>query len=290
MRSALICRTVCLLAFLSNFPVSPAYAQDSDASSVNWAYSSYFGSGWYQIEGDQDVYVLRMTPRWTTREFAIDRFGNRRMGVKFKLPITAGLNVFELDNIPGALEPENLSSLSITPGVDIEIPVTTRWLLRPFASLGWGTILNDSESAWTYWGGIKSRYGFQSGKLGWALLNSVGFVGHSPSSGPSEKFWPLSIGFEFDYPVFQPTDNDAQLFLYWHLNYTTFEDDVDFDTEIGKVDPIVDQWEIALAIGKREGRIKVWFMEFDRLGLGYRASSNGELRGITFVFRSLFDL
>ena len=122
------------------------------------------------------------------------------------------------------------------------------------------------------------------------MLNSIGFVGYSPSNGPSEKFWPISIGFEFDYPVFAPTDTGDQLVLYWHTNYTTFEDDVDFDADLGGVDPISDQWELAFAIGKRDKKIKIWFMQFDRLGLGYRASSNGELKGINLVFRSLFEL
>ena len=279
-----------LLALLSIFAGSLAHAQELDANSIHWAYSAYFGSGWYQVEGEQDVYVLRMTPRWTTREYAIDDFGNRDMGVKIKAPITAGLNTFDFEDLPGTVELENLASLSITPGVDLEIPITKRWLLRPFASLGWGTLLDGSESSWTYWGGIKSRYAFQSGKLGWALLNSVGFVGYSPSNGPSEAFWPLSIGLEFDYPVFGPTDEGDQLVFYWHANYTTFEDDVDFDADIGKVDPITDQWEFAMALGKRDKPIKIWFMRFDRLGLGYRASSNGELKGINFVFRSLFEL
>ena len=56
------------------------------------------------------------------------------------------------------------------------------------------------------------------------------------------------------------------------------------------VKPISDQWEVAIAFGKRDKRMKIWFMNFDRLGLGYRTSSNGNLRGITFVFRSIFDL
>lgn len=267
-----------------------AVARESESSTIHWAYSAYFGSGWYQLDGEQDVYVLRMTPRWTTRDYSIDKFRNRRLGVKIKMPVTAGLHSFEVEDLPGTLDAENLASLSVAPGVDIEIPVTQRWLLRPFASLGWGTLLDSSESSWTYWGGIKSRYALQSGKLGWAILNSAGFVGYSPSNGASESFWPLSIGMEFDYPVFGPANDGDQMMLYWHVNYTTFEDDVDFESRVGGVQAISDQWEVGIAIGERDDRIAIWFMDFERLGLGYRASSNGELRGITFVFRSLFEL
>ena len=52
---------------------------------------------------------------------------------------------------------------------------------------------------------------------------------------------------------------------------------------------IDDQWEVGAAIGRRNSPIPIWFLKFDRLGLGYRTSSNGDLKGITFVFRSFFD-
>jgi len=44
--------------------VTSAHAQDPEASPVHWAYSSYFGTGWYRIKDDRDVYVLRAAPHW----------------------------------------------------------------------------------------------------------------------------------------------------------------------------------------------------------------------------------
>ena len=52
---------------------------------------------------------------------------------------------------------------------------------------------------------------------------------------------------------------------------------------------LLTEWELGAALGGRDSPIQIWFMKFDRLGLGYRTSSNGDLRGITFVFRSKFD-
>jgi hypothetical protein len=231
-----------------------------------------------------------MTPRWTHREMSIDDDGNRKLGIYFKFPMTAGLNTFIFDDPTNSLNPDNLASFSVTPGVDIEIPVSDRWTLRPYASFGWGTLLDGSESAWTYWTGVKSRYTFQSGKMNWALLNGLGYVGFTPTEGSAEDFWPLMIGLEFDYPFGKENADGDQYLWYWHASYTSFEDDLEFVVEDPTVKPITDQWEIAIAIGKKDKRMKIWFMSFDRLGLGYRTSSNGNLRGITFVFRSIFDL
>lgn len=274
----------CLILFFGG-----ASAQEASSSSVHWAYSSYFGTGWYQVSGDRDVFVLRTTPRWELRKANYAEDGERTIGIEFRFPITIGLDRFDINDIPGAADLENLASLSVTPGVDVTIPISERWALRPFVSLGWGTLLNGSESAWTYWTGIKSRYAFQNGKLNWALINSVAYVGYTPTEGPSEDFWPLMAGLEFDYPLGRSERDHDQLFLSWHGMYTTFEHNLDLVLEDDTTTPITDQWEFGLSFHKRSERIKIWFFSFDRLGLAYRFSSSGDLKGISFVFRSVFE-
>ncbi len=269
--------------------IAGAQAQESSSSSIHWAYSSYFGTGWYQVDGDRDVFVLRITPRWELREANLAEDGARTLGIELRFPITAGLDQFDIDDVSGTTDPDNLASLSVTPGIDLTVPLSKRWALRPFASVGWGTLLNGSESAWTYWTGVKSRYEFQNGKLNWALVNSVTYVGYSPSDGPSEDFWPLMAGLEFDYPFGNRKLDDEQLFLSWHGMYTTFEHDLDLVLGDGSIRPITDQWEFGLSFRKKDKRIKIWWFSFDRLGLAYRFSSSGDLKGISVVFRSVFE-
>jgi hypothetical protein len=261
-----------------------------DPLSVHWAYSAYFGTGWYQVNNDRDAYILRYTPRWDLRTASLGEDGQRSPGVYLRFPVTAGLDVFLFDDLSGTLNVDNLATLTVTPGVDIEVPITDLWAIRPFATLGWGTVLDRSESAWIYWAGIKSRYTFhQASDLQWSLLNSLGYVGYSPNSGPSDYFWPLMIGLQFEYsPAKFKLGGDPTL-LTLHLTYTSLERDLEFIVEGPTRDAISDQWELALALGKKDKPLKIWFMSFDRLGIGYRRSTNGDLRGITFVFRSVFD-
>ena len=138
-------------------------------------------------------------------------------------------------------------------------------------------------------GGLKSRFSFQSGKLDWHLLNAVGFVGYTPDEGPDDTIWPLMAGLEFDYPMGAPRADGDQTLLHWYGTYTLFGDDLEFTATPTIDKSIDDQWEVGMAIGRRNSPIPIWFLKFDRLGLGYRASSNGDLKGITFVFRSFFD-
>jgi len=80
-----------------------------------------------------------------------------------------------------------------------------------------------------------------------------------------------------------------QLILTWHGMYTTFENNLDMVLEDNSIEPITDQWEFGLSLRKKEKRIKIWWLSFDRLGLAYRFSSSGDLKGISIVFRSVFD-
>lgn len=272
---------------LFTFPESRA--QDSSASSVPWAYGAYFGTGWYQIEGDRDIYVIRYTPRWELREADLAEDGTRTIGIEFRFPITFGLDNFSYDDLAGSVDPDNLTSLSLTPGIDITIPITEKWWLRPFAAVGWGGTFNNSQSVLTYWGGVKSRYSFQHGKLDWALLNSITYVGHTPSVGPSDDFWPIMVALEFDYPLGNRKIGGEQAILNWYGMYTTFENR--FENRLGDdtTVQITDQWEFGVSIHKEHEPIKIWRFNYDRLGLAYRFSTSGDFKGISFVFRAIFD-
>ena len=92
-----------------------ANAQTADVSPVHWAYSSYFGTGWYELRDNRDVFVLRMAPRWALREAELAEDGQRTLGINFRLSITTGLDNFTVADIPSAVAPDNLASVSITP-------------------------------------------------------------------------------------------------------------------------------------------------------------------------------
>lgn len=273
------------------FPLLPALgtAQETGTVSVHWAYSAYFGTGWYRVIGDRDVFVVRMTARWDRSLASIDSDGNRTLGYRLKVPVSLGLDSFDYDDPLGAVELDNVAFLSINPGIDVEIPVNRIWSLRPYVSIGYGDELGGSQSAWTYWAGLKSRFSFQAGRLDWYLVNQVGYVGYSPNEGPDDAIWPLLTGLEFAYPLGKVRGDGDQTLLHWYGTYTVFGNDLEFTASQILDKAIDDQWEVGAAIGRRNSPIPIWFLKFDRLGLGYRASSNGDLKGITFVFRSFFD-
>ena len=278
---------VCMIALLACD--QQARAQTEDINAVHWAYSTYFGSGWYRVGDAQDAFVLRYTPRRALTDAGIDDDGTRHWGIEFRFPVTVGLNHFPLDDLPGSVDPENLASVSVTPSVYLTWPVNERWMVRPLAAVGWGTLLSGDEAAWTYWAGVKSRYVLHQGDRELALLNSLAFVGYSPNDGSAEDFWPVMSALEFGHPLFREAGGGRQWRLNWHLSYTFFQNDLDLVSRNLETEPISDQWELGLAVSREDAPISVWRLEFERLGLAYRFSSDGDLQGVGLVFSSLFD-
>ncbi|HEX2138205.1 MAG TPA: hypothetical protein VHG33_00695 [Woeseiaceae bacterium] len=275
---------VALLAVLSPIPV----LAQAEAEAIHWAYSTWFGTGWYRIGDSRDAFAIRYAPRKLVREETVTE-GEESWSVEVEVPLTIGLEHFPLDDIAGSIDPANFASLSVTPAVNVTIPVTERWTLRPFAALGWGAVLNGDESAWTWWTGLRSRYRSSMGSLGWSWLYSVAVVGHSPNDGPSSNFWPVMTGFEFDYPAGDYELQGEKLYVNWHAAYTYIADEMEL-VRVGRAeDEIRDQWQVGIGINKEDTPIKLWRLQFERIGLAYRFSTDGELQGIGLVFQSLFD-
>jgi hypothetical protein len=283
-------RTLTGLLVLSGLiGASPSSAQIQPPANVHWAYSAFFGTGWYSVEGDRDVFILRLTPEWELSESSLEN-GERQLGWYLRLPVSTGLDQFDVDELIEAVDLDNVSFLSINSTLEVEVPVNDVWALRPYASIGYGQVLNSSEYAWTYWAGIKSRVTLHAGPTStWHLINQVGYVGYTPGKGKDDSFWPAMAGLEVSHPVGRTADGSRRWLLHWKVGYTYFGDDVIFSRAPSAGQDITDEWEVGAGYGRRDGRIKIWFLSFDRLGIDYRTSSNGALSGITFFFRSAFE-
>ena len=254
---------------------------------VHWAYSSLFGTGWYQIKDARSVFVLRLPPRQTVRQSSISESGERKWGVEIKYPLTIGLH--DVEDIGGIIDNDNFGTVSFVPGVELEFPVNQRWYLRPFAHIGWGKELELGESAWIYNIGLKSRYSFPSKtKNTWFLLNGLRYAGYSPDEGRSDVLAVAEVGVELNQPLNTATLMGRPLDLHWNLMYSFFGKELHFNLPDGSFDPIQDQIELGLQVSFRDGPYKLWFLNIHRLGLGYRFSTSGQFSAITFSMRSWF--
>ena len=256
-------------AFCVQAPFShTALAQTSASSEANlfhWAYAASFGTGVYRI-GDSEVFALHIPLSWQLRKSFVNESNEWRLGVKILFPITLSVQNFDFSGGIPDLFPDRIEQWSFTPGVEIEVPVNSRWTLRAKSLFGWGTELGGGdESAWIYGANLRSRFTFEpfkSGKLN--LLNGFSWTGYTPNQGGDQSISRLMTGLELIYPAGLWKIGGQQVYLKPHLvNYLYFND-VEFPfSQENQFTTLDSEWEVGLAVGKK-GNFKIWKVEFDR--------------------------
>lgn len=254
---------------------------------VHWAMGAFFGTGWYQVDKNRSVFVFRIPPRQTIRSAGFDEDGRRKIGVEIHYPLSFGLH--RMDEIPDFIDFDNYGTVSFTPGVQLEIPVNEQWSLRPYAHLGAGFERETYEWAGIWYGGLKSRYRLGGNdRFGWSLLNSVNYAGYKPEFRERGRYASAMGGLEFNQLLPNRKLGGDPVWLNWHVTYSYLFDKLNFHIAEDRVESIRDQWEIGLALGKGDKPIRIWFMNFEHIGLSYKTSSNGHFKAISLNFRSPF--
>ena len=253
---------------------------------VHWAYSSFFGAGWYKIEDARSVFVLRAPIRQILRESSSDGTGKNKLGIEIRYPLTIGFH--DIEDLGGIIDNDNFATATFTPGIELEIPISERWYLRTSAHVGWGSDLGNDDSAWIYYAGIKSRYVFPSKNHQWSLLNGLFYAGHTADEGRSDNLAVAQIGIELQQPLSKATIHGKPIDLHWTLMYSFLGNELHFNLPDGTFSPIEDQMEIGLQVGFRNGPIKIWFFDINRIGLGYQFSPDGQFTAITLSMNSWF--
>lgn len=278
-------------AAISCLVCSPSRAQQQGGDLIHWSYAAFFGTGWYELDGRERVFAMSYMPRPFKREASISQDGSsRRLGIEVQVALSISLHRFDLGTIGKALELDNLSTFSVVPGVEIEIPMTPRWSLKPVAHIGWGSELRGNSSASIYWAGVKSRLRFDGGKIDWALINSLFYAHYSPRSGSSGRMTPLVTGFEFRQPLPKKSLGGDPLNLIWHVAVRRYNDfDFAFESVAPKSAELEQEWELGAAFSKGDRPIRLWRLRWDQIGIAYRVSHEGSLTGIGITFRGLFD-
>jgi len=268
----------------------PALAQNDSPTPIHWAYAAFYGTGRYSVDATTDVYTLGFTPGWRIREADFNEDAQRTAGIEFRLPIAIG--VHDLEGAASLQDADlgNVGSVSVVPGVEIEIPMNRRWTLKPLVYAGYGAQTRSSDSAWIYWAGAKSKLDFTAGKTNWSLLNFLTYVGFSGDADQRGEFLSLTTGFEFQRELKRRRLGKEPVILHWHIAHTGHLNELDFGLT-GSIDrlDIPREWDIGVAFSKRDNRLSFWRLSWDRIGIAARFSANGRLSGFNFTFNSLFE-
>jgi len=256
---------------------------------IHWALASFFGTGWYRVDDNRSTFILHLPVTHQIR--TPDWLGLESHNVKMNLRLPVSLGFHQLDDIPDLLEFENYTSAAFVPGIEFEIPLTRQWTLKPLAQFGVGYEAQSDETVMVWYGGIRSRFYLQQTETkSIALLGSIAFAGNNPEFEARSRYAALMGGVEGKNRLPQMGSMSKPFNLYWHATYTNLFDEIDFHISPNRFSSIDDQWEFGVGLGKAGKPTSWWMFTFDRLGLAYQRSTDGDFQAVKISITSPFDL
>jgi hypothetical protein len=219
--------------------VGPAGAADEPEDVINYAYSSWIGSGFYKI-GDRTVYLLRGPFSYTVREADSENWG-----LELLFPATIGFHDFSDGQ-------DNAATFTFVPGVRFVYPVLENWWLKPFGQFGFGKDFSGSDIAWIYGVGIKSLATFEIRNSELDFGTAFTWADQNQSGGGSDNgFSMIDIGFNSRWPTdITVFDRKADLNLFFV--YTQFVNDLDFERAQKDNKKIQRLYKFGIALSSKE--------------------------------------
>ena len=246
---------------------------------VNYVYAASLGFGGYALGGlDANVYTL---PLATT----LDNLPVDGWSLKLMLPVQLGLYTFK-----GAYQDVrfNISqqSISAVPGAELQIPLTDRLMLKPFAqggiahSFGAG---DQNPDAWIYLTGVRTVTEWHTGDYTLALGNGIVFAGDNTiGPGFSEHYVALQVGGEIRRPLgFKLGQWAPDLGLY-AADYF-YPVPLAFSRFLKSTLEVRNQNEIGFSIGSAEP-FKLLWLSNPRIGAGFVFGGGLNVYRISFGF------
>ena len=185
--------------------------------------------------------------------------------------------------------PLNIGMIGFTPGIGMEVPITQRWSAKAFANFGWGSVIDEDVNAFIYYGGVKSRYIFNTQSENWALLSGFYYGGVSPSHEASSDLTSFYSGIEFTQPLKRLSPNGKAMNVYWQVGYGYLDDPSENGLNTSSTSSIGSTIDFTIALGLQDGLLQLGFLDFDRLGVTYSADPNGEFHAVSLTVTSWFN-
>ncbi len=278
--------------------IGAAAAEEGSTTEVeHWALAPFLGTGAYRFDEEEMVFIFEYTPRWLLREGSKAGDLLRRAEIELRAPAALGLSSFELKNLPASLDPGNVASLSVVPGLKATVEMNERWMLRARANLGFGARLDGEESAWIYRAGVRSLYALGEPEQRWNLIAALDYIGYDSNSGRHAHLLPLTLAVELELAVDAWASENGPTHLVTHLAASHYLDELSVNAIEQVSSEIKNDLEIGFAI-RPATPFRLWKLSWERIGIAYRRGdgdaagddgANFRFEGLRLFFGSVFD-
>lgn len=229
---------------------------------VNFGFATQLGSGIYSMSG-RTLQVYRLP-----FGYALPRKDESSPGVRLTLPLTFGFIDFEpVDVVENGL-PEGVDAVSFVPGIAVDVLARDDWQLEPFGEAGVARDQSGEMDQRVYSLGLRSRYDFGRGPVGWQVYSEVVHVlVEQVSVEGTDDFTRLRLGMTARRPFRIEAEGRRPDFLAYGL-IEGFTDTPSGPAEGSTGDGPV-QFELGMTFGATE-TLRLWGLPLPRIGIGYR--------------------
>lgn len=262
-----------------------AAAPHADADvAFPWPHAAAFGGGEYRLDDDNDVDAYRLPLSKRLRETPSER--GHGPGIRLLAPVAAGT----LSPLRDVLDDtDRVDAVSFMPGAELEFAAGERWTLRTRLQVGRAEDRRppavDDGSARIAAVGIRSRVAFPQAPGRPSLINGLLWSGYDAGGDERGALLKLTTGIELDIPVPGWRVRDEPMRLLPHVLVDHYRSPPERLALGNTSDGTENEWQVGLAAG-REGGFKIWFLEFDAIGIALRSGERSN--GLKFYVNSAF--
>lgn len=170
--------------------------EDNTEVTVNYVYAAQLGIGGYDVGGlDVQVFTLPLSKTFELDQRTEVRGGERAWMLKVSAPVNLGLYEFSGVDSDGTQISADQQTLAIIPGVELQVPVTRTWTLKPFVNAGLGHgLTSGSQAAYIYSVGGRSLVEWPAGDYTLMLGNGLIYAGNAVFGDSVEDYVAVETG------------------------------------------------------------------------------------------------
>ncbi len=248
---------------------------------VHYAYANYLGSGIYRTTG-QNASLISMP-------FSYELGHKDKTSYDLRLPVSVGFFDFELADIPELELPDEVGTITFTPGIAFNYQYSQNWLIESYFDIGYGRNLTTNKGVNVHSVGVSALYSFDIKNFDSIWANRIYYAGYDGNGyDANDSYAAVQLGIDTGLPVqyqilgyqFQP-----RLFVtaFWYFSEVDFKlpGVQNFDEE--KNVTLTNSLEFGFTL-KFAKTIGYSWAGIDRLGLSYRYSKNFSAFRLLFSF------
>jgi len=255
-----------------SFAGGPAEPEPEDL--VNLLYALDHGFGGYSVEG-RSVQVYRIP--FSVPLVASD---GDRWGLRLLLPTSFG--VYDLRAATGAGDlAERVETVTVSPGLELDIPISGRWRLRPFAELGVVTALGDTPTQQVIRTGARWNVDLGGRAVSWLLGGAITYATADTPEGVDDDLTTGEIGVEAAFGLGFDVAGATAVGSVYAIGRRF--DDLEFRLPDLDTFHVAWQYEVGLGFGTDPPH-RVLGVALPRIGLGYRFGDGLEGWRLSFGF------